>query len=429
MRRLKHPRALLALMLTVLVTAGCGVNPVTGERELRLVSESDELQIGKQQYQPTIQTQGGRYYRDEKLNNYVAEVGQSLAEVSDRPDLPYEFTVINSGVPNAWALPGGKIAINRGLLTELDNEAQLAAVMGHEIVHAAARHSAQRMQRGTLINLGVAGIGIGLGLSDNEYAGLILGGAALGSQLIMAQYSRSHELESDRYGMQYMAEAGYNPEAAVQLQEVFVRLSENEQSNFITGLFRSHPPSQERVEANRGIAEELGREGTLGEERYQRMMAGLREDADAYEAYDRARKAAGEGDSEQALALLEQAIEQVPNEAAFHSLRGNLRLDSGENESALDDFNRAVELYPEMFQYRIGRGLVHREMESFEAAEKDFKASLDVVPTSIAYLGLGDAVSGQGRTDEARQYYQQAAQDEGEVGDRARQRLESLSGG
>ena len=428
MRRINHSRALLALVFTALITTGCGVNPVTGERELRLVSESEELQIGREQYQPTIQTQGGRYYRDEKLNNYVSEVGQSLAEVSDRPNLPYEFTVINSGVPNAWALPGGKIAINRGLLTELENEAQLAAVMAHEIVHAAARHSAQRMQRGTLINLGVAGIGLGLGLSDNEYAGLILGGAALGSQLIMAQYSRSHELESDRYGMEYMAEAGYNPEAAVQLQKVFVRLSENEQSNFITGLFRSHPPSQARVDANREIADELGRDGTFGKDRYQRMTAGLRENADAYEAYDRARKAASEGDSEQALALLEQAIQQVPNEAAFHSLKGDLRLEAGKREAALENYNRAVELYPEMFRYRIGRGLTYREMENFKAAEQDFKASLDVIPTSIAYLGLGDAVSGQGRTDEARQYYQRAAQGQGEIAERARQRLRALSG-
>lgn len=429
MWRPKHPSALLALILITLLMAGCGVNPVTGERELRLVSESDELEIGRQQYQPTIQTQGGRFYRGEKLNNYVAEVGQSLAKVSDRPDLPYEFTVINSGVPNAWALPGGKIAINRGLLTELDNEAQLAAVMGHEIVHAAARHSAQRMQRGTLINLGVAGIGIGLGLSDNEYAGLIVGGAALGSQLIMAQYSRSHELESDRYGMQYMAQAGYNPQAAVQLQEVFVRLSENEQSNFVTGLFQSHPPSQERVEANRRIADELGRDGTFGEDRYQRMMAGIREDGDAYEAYDRARKAAGEGESEKALALLEQAIEQVPNEAAFRNLRADIRMEDGQTKAALSDYNRAVELYPEMFSYRIGRALAYEELERFNAAEQDFKASLEVVPTSIAYLGLGDAVSGQGRNTEARQYYQKAAQSEGRIGEIARQRLESQGGG
>ncbi|XOZ34655.1 M48 family metalloprotease [Halomonadaceae bacterium KBTZ08] len=429
MRRLTHAPILLALMLSVLATTGCGVNPVTGERELRLVSESDELKIGRQQYQPTVQTQGGRYYRDKELNHYVAQVGQSLAEVSDRPDLPYEFTVINSGVPNAWALPGGKIAINRGLLTELENEAQLAAVMGHEIVHAAARHSAQRMQRGTLINLGVAGIGIGLGLSDNEYAGLVMGGAALGSQLIMAQYSRSHELESDRYGMQYMAEAGYNPEAAVQLQQVFVKLSEKEQSNFVTGLFRSHPPSQKRVEANRRIADKLGRQGRFGEERYQHMTAGLRESADAYEAYRRARKAAGEGDSEQALALLEQAIKQVPDEAAFHNLRADIRRQQDKPEAALTSYNQAVELYPAMFSYRIGRGLTHQELQDFEAAERDLKASLEVVPTSIAYLGLGDAVAAQGQTSDARRYYKKAAQDEGKIGERARQRLESLNGG
>lgn len=167
--------SIIALMLLL---TGCSVNPVTGERQLSLIGEGQELAMGAEQYTPTQQTQGGQFYIDPELTLYVNEVGQKLARVSDRPDLPYEFVVLNSSVPNAWALPGGKIAVNRGLLTKFEDEAQLASVLGHEIVHAAARHSVQRMQQGMLISAGVAGLGFAL--SDNEWAGLLMGGAAVG---------------------------------------------------------------------------------------------------------------------------------------------------------------------------------------------------------------------------------------------------------
>src|SRR5690606_41279677 len=112
-----------------------------------------------------------------ELTAYIQRVGQKLAAVSDQPELPYEFVIINSSIPNAWALPSGKIAINRGLLTALKDEAQLAAVLGHEVVHAAARHSAQRLQHGLILNAGLAGLGIMV--ADNDVRDIILGGAAL----------------------------------------------------------------------------------------------------------------------------------------------------------------------------------------------------------------------------------------------------------
>lgn len=123
-------------------------------------------------------------------------------------------------------------------------------MLGHEIVHAAARHSVQRMQKGMLINAGVAGLGFAL--SDNEWAGLLMGGAAVGAQLALAQYGQGDELESDHYGMLYMKEAGYDPQAAVELQEIFLQLSEGQQSGFVDGLLpHIHlPPSVSAKTAN-----------------------------------------------------------------------------------------------------------------------------------------------------------------------------------
>ena len=129
-----RPRSLSAVMISVLLLTSCGINPVTGDRELSLISQAQEINIGKENYVPSQQSQGGPYDADAKLTAYVKSVGMKLVQVSDRPNLPYDFVVLNNPVPNAWALPGGKIAVNRGLLTELHNEAELAAVLGHEIV-------------------------------------------------------------------------------------------------------------------------------------------------------------------------------------------------------------------------------------------------------------------------------------------------------
>ncbi len=237
---MKPNRQITIYLLVVLFgLVGCVANPVTGRKELRLVSEAQEIQIGKEHYLASQQMQGGAYNVDPKLTRYVQQVGQKLAAVSDR-DLPYEFVVLNNSVPNAWALPGGKIAVNRGLLTEFDNEGELAAVLGHEIVHAAARHGAKGVERGMLLQGAV--ITTGLLARDSDYAGLILGGAQLAAGLLSQKYGRDAERESDYYGIQYMSRAGYDPRAAVSLQEVFVRLSGKRSSDWISGLFASHPP-------------------------------------------------------------------------------------------------------------------------------------------------------------------------------------------
>jgi len=270
--------------------AGCSVNPVTGDRDFMLVSGEQELAMGLQQYVPMQQSQGGPYDVDPALTAYVENVGQKLAAASD-VKLPYEFVVLNNSVPNAWALPGGKIAINRGLLTELNSEAELAAVLGHEVVHAAARHSAQQMSRG-MMTQGLV-LATTVAASDSGYGDLAAMGAGLAGQLTLSRYGRDAELESDKYGMRYMSKAGYDPQGAVTLQETFVRLSEGHEQDWMSGLFASHPPSEERVKENRLRASKLPAGGELGTERYAAAMKKTMAAKPAYEAYDKGRKALG----------------------------------------------------------------------------------------------------------------------------------------
>ncbi|MCL7945358.1 M48 family metalloprotease [Marinobacter sp. ATCH36] len=410
-------------MLAVL--SGCATNPVTGKKQLSLIPESQELSIGSEQYKPTQQTQGGRFYLDPDLNQYVAEIGQKLAKVSDRPDLPYEFVVLNSSVPNAWALPGGKIAINRGLLTEFEDEAQLASVIGHEIVHAAARHSVQRMQQGMLISAGVAGLGFAL--SDNEWAGLIMGGAAMGAQLALAQYSQGDELESDHYGIRYMKEAGYDPQAAVELQQLFVELSEGRETSFIEGMFATHPPSMKRVRENQKLVDKIGAGGYRGREEYQNKTAYLRKIQPAYDAQDEAMKLASDDKFDQAIAKINEAIKIEPDEAAFYSLRGRIYKAQEKPEKAEADFDKATSLYPEMFTYQLHSGLNALGLNKLDKAKERLNKANETVPTSIAYLRLGDIAVRQNRRDNAIQYYSTAAKAEGQIAQEAKQKLAKLT--
>jgi predicted Zn-dependent protease len=409
-----------------LVIAGCSTNPVTGEKQLSFIPESQELAMGAEQYKPTQQTQGGQFYLDPELNLYVQEVGMKLARVSDRPDLPYEFVVLNSSVPNAWALPGGKIAINRGLLTEFDDEAQLASVLGHEIVHAAARHSVQRMQQSTLISLGVAGLGYAV--SDNEWASLIMGGAAMGAQLALAQYSQGDELESDAYGIRYMKAAGYDPQAAVELQQLFVELSEGNNQSFIQGMFATHPPSQKRVRENQALVDKIGAGGYRGRDTYQKKTAFLRSRQPAYDAFDEARKLASEDQLDKAMTEINEAIRIEPEEAAFYSFRGQLYKARNELEKASADFDKATSLYPEMFSYQLNSGLNALAMNNLTKARESLQRANETVPTSIAFLRLGDIAARQQRRDEAIRYYSTAAEAGGNVGQEAQQKLAELTG-
>ncbi|SHK61047.1 Putative Zn-dependent protease, contains TPR repeats [Marinobacter antarcticus] len=412
----------LALMLLL---TGCSVNPVTGERQLSLIGESQELAMGAEQYRPTQQTQGGQFYIDPELTLYVSEVGQKLARVSDRPNLPYEFVVLNSSVPNAWALPGGKIAINRGLLTELEDEAQLASVLGHEIVHAAASHSIQRMQQGMLISAGVAGLGFAL--TDNEWAGLIMGGAALGAQLALAQYSQGDELESDHYGILYMKKAGYDPQAAVELQEIFYELSKGRDSGFVDGLFATHPPSAKRVRENTEQVKKIGGGGYRGADVYKQKTATLRKLQPAYDAHDQAMKLASDGDMSAALKKVNEAISLLPREAMFYSLRGRIYQEQDKQDKAQADFDKAVSMYPEMFVYRLHSGLTALQLNNLDKARENLTRANEVVPTSIAFLRLGDIAVKDNNRNKAIAYYSQAAESSGAVAEEARRKLATLT--
>jgi predicted Zn-dependent protease len=394
--------------------AACTINPVTGNRELALISADQEIEIGQEQYAPSQQMQGGDYAFDPALTAYVRGVGAKLAAVSDR-SLPYEFVVLNNSVPNAWALPGGKIAVNRGLLTELHSEAELAAVLGHEIVHAAARHGAIAMQRGLL--LGAVVSGLQSAARGGNFAGIAVGAAGVGAQLISQRNGRENELEADQYGMQYMSRAGYDPAAAVTLQETFVRLSQqNGDQGRLAALFASHPPSTERVEKNRATAASLPKGGDLGRERYQAATATLRQRQPAYDAYDKGRAALAENKIADAERFAQEAVRLLPAEAQFHALLGDIALQQKHYDEAARYFGDAVGRDDRFFYYHLQKGVAHRQLRQWDAARAELERSVQLLPTADAYFALGAVAEQRGDRAAALDNYGRAAQSEGAAG-------------
>ncbi len=413
----------LFTILTLASLAACSVNPVTGDREFMTMSQNQEIQLGSENYAPMLQSQGGAYDVDPALNEYVRSVGMRLAAVSDVA-LPYEFTVLNSSVPNAWALPGGKIAINRGLLTELNSEAELAAVLGHEIVHAAARHTAKQMSRGQLLQ-GLV-LATSVATNDSSYGDIAVGGAGIAAQLISTKYGRGAELESDKYGMRYMSKAGYDPQGAVTLQETFVRLSEGRDQDWLSGLFASHPPSNERVKANRKRLKNLPAGGKLGVDEYRAVMQKTMESKPAYDAYDEGREALSEKNNDQALVLANKALDIFPQEANFHALRGDVRLMNEQYDMAVTNYDRAISRRTTFFYYYLQRGLAKKELQQTDAAITDLERSVELLPTAPAHYNLGLIRKDRGQIDAAIEHFRVVAKSGGDYGKAANGQLARL---
>lgn len=412
----KWSSVLLAVLVGFTLSA-CGTNPVTKKKEFQFVSEAKEIEIGKQNYSPARQSQGGDYIIDPELTAYVQGIGKRLAAVSDRPELPYEFVVLNDSVPNAWAMPGGKIAFNRGLLYELNSEAELAAVMGHEIVHAAARHGAKSMERGIFMQ--GAMIAVGIGAQNTNYSNLIVGASQLGAQLTMSKYGRDAESEADLYGMQYMKKAGYDPAAAVTLQETFVRLSAGRNSNFIEGLFASHPPSPERVAANKVTLAKLGAGGEMGTEVYAHKVAKVKATQAAYKAYDEGVAALKKGDAATATTLAKKAIAGEPREARFQELLGDIALQQKKPQEALPYYAKAIQMQPDFFKSHLHTGIALYNMGKKAEAEPYLKRANELLPTAPGHALLGEIAEARGETDAALQHYQIAAGSDSDIGKEA----------
>ncbi|MGZ8428485.1 MAG: M48 family metalloprotease [Candidatus Deferrimicrobiaceae bacterium] len=403
--------SLAAFAALALAVHACAVNPVTGRSELALVSFSpeEEVALGAQAYGPAVQQQGG-VYRDNALEEYVQGVGMRLAKVSHRPDISYRYRVLNSSVPNAFALPGGFVVINRGLLVGLKSEAELAAVLGHETGHVTARHSLAGYQRALAANVLLTGVSVAAGGKAGvmELSGIT-------ASLINNGFSREQEREADWLGIDYMVKAGYNPEGAVKLQEYFYsELEGGKNPMFVEGLFRTHPFSKERLDNARArVADRYPNtvrnpNYTFNETIFLQKTARLREVQKAYVLADEGDKMLKEKRYGEALAKYEAAAAREPGQAPFPASIGRVHLIRKEYAAAETALRRAVRLDDEFFEPRLLLGALHYQKNEHRQAIPELSRSMVLLPTKQGAAMLSKSYEATGDRENARKYAEMA---------------------
>jgi len=226
--------------LAVVGVAACQTVPITGRSQFLLLSEGDEVRMGLQSYQEVLRK--AKLSTDPAVNGKVGRVGTRIAEATGRKDLQWEFKVIEDKQANAFALPGGKVAVYTGILPITRDDAGLAAVLGHEVAHAIARHGAERLSQDMLVQVGLAATMTALSNRDPktvQSVGALLGaGASVG---LLLPWGRSQESEADHLGLIYMAKAGYDPHAA---RDLWVRMAEASKGSGKPPEFLSTHPSE-----------------------------------------------------------------------------------------------------------------------------------------------------------------------------------------
>jgi predicted Zn-dependent protease len=261
----------MPVLLPALLLGACATNPVTGKNELALISAQQEVQLGQQAAREAVQQMG--VVEDRELQDYVAGLGRKLAARSERPELPWSFTVIDDPTPNAFALPGGPIFVTRGLLVLMTSEAQLASVLGHEIGHVTARHSVSQMSKQQLAQLGL-GLGAILVPGGDQLAGV----ASQGLGLLFLKYGRDDERQADELGFRYALNEGYDVREMGKVFLALQRASSLEGAQDIPTWAASHPAEPERIaDVERRVAA-LGANrspGRLGTAEFMQQVNGL----------------------------------------------------------------------------------------------------------------------------------------------------------
>ena len=240
------------------VLQSCAINPATGKRQFMLVSESQEIAMGRES-DHSITAQFG-VYDDAELEQYVARIGQELVATSERPDLDWHFRVLDDPLVNAFALPGGYIYVTRGILAHFNSEAEMASVIGHEIGHVTARHSASQISKAQLAQLGL-GVATVLGPEEvQEFGGL----ATQGLGLLFLKFGRDDERQADDLGLRYMVRADYDPRPMAEVFRTLERVSASSGQGRVPGWASTHPDPQNRQERVDAAVAAMGREASTG---------------------------------------------------------------------------------------------------------------------------------------------------------------------
>lgn len=358
---------------------GCAIDPVTGKQQFMLVSENQEIQIDNL-YSPMQFSSDYGAVQDQRLNNYIDQVGKKMAALTHRPHMPYSFRVVNATYVNAYAFPGGSIAATRGILLKLENEAELAGLLGHELGHVNARHTAEQLSKGTLAQAVVGGISAVAGTQGAAYGDLAQQLGSIGAGALLASYSRDNEREADALGMGYMVKAGYGSKGFVGLMEMLNSLSKRKLSSAEL-LFATHPMSDERYQTAVKTAQttyKSAQNQPLYKERYMDHMAKLRAMKGAIEEMQKGEEKLTQKKYSDADVHFRNALKKAPRDYSGLALMATSQLVQKKWAVGRQYAEMAKKVYPQEAQAYHLSGFAKIKLEDYEEAYEDF-ARYDII--------------------------------------------------
>jgi len=370
--------AAVSLALFCGLFAGCQVNPVTGKKEFNLVSQDREISMGNA-YHPDIVFMYDGEYQDAELKQYLGSIVLRLNRVSFRREMPVDFTVLNTSMINAFAIPGHVYA-TRGFLAELKNEGQFAAVMGHEIAHVSCLHSAKNMTQQMVMTGGLSVLSTVLDDQSTTSQAMLMG-SQMGISLLGFSYSRQYEHQADRVGTYYMALAGWDPREAISMQEILGSFHKDKPS-FLDKYLSTHPAKEDRIlDIKRVMGEkDLLNKGLIQgdgvyEARWKNRLAGLQKSNDAFDEYDKATELFKKEDLPNALIAVDRAIKMEPSRAPFYRLKGDILTRQKLYNQAENAYKAALQKDPRYVPANTGLGEVSLQRNRYARAEEQFAIS------------------------------------------------------
>lgn len=385
--------------------SGCATSPVTGETILVGMSEAQEKQIDAQ-VAPHQFSQDLGAIQDEAVNRYVAGIGQRMGTLTHRPQMPYSYRVLNANYVNAYTFPGGAMGVTRGILADLDDEAQLAALLGHELGHVNARHAAQRQGQNLVAQAALAGLNVAAQSSD--WGGLMSMGGQIGASALLAGYSREHEREADALGQEYLVKAGYPATGMVRLHQLLVA-EEKTAPSLLQTMFSTHPMSSERMQAAQAAADSRYRISNSLDARRERFMdstASLRRIRPTIDACKNGETAMAARQYPKAQAEFQTALARTPRDYASNLRMAQCLQAQGQTAKAVDYADNAREIYPQEAQaYKLAGVLALQQRDAGRAYQNlDRFDRLLPGDAGITFL-KGISLEGMGNRQAAAQHY------------------------
>ena len=417
----------LSSMAAAGFAAGCATNPVTGKSQLMLVSEDQEIQIDRQNSPYQFSADYGKA-QDKALGSYIDRTGKKIAGQTHRTHMPYNFHVVNATYVNAYAFPGGTIACTRGILLSLENEAELAALLGHELGHVNARHTAQQMSKGMLGQAVVGGLSAVAGAAGSGYGGLASQLGQIGAGALLASYSRDNERQADALGMEYIVKSGYSPDGMVGLMDMLNSLGKHKPSAMEL-MFSTHPMSAERYQSvvqSAATKYKSAKGRPLYRERYMDHTARLRAQKKAIEEMQKGDKELAQKKYAAAESHYRRALKVAPSDYPALVLMSKTQLMQKKWAVGRQYAEMAQKAYPQEAQAYHLSGFAKIQLKDYEGALAEFSSYDRVLagnPNTLFFKGY--AYEGMQKYREAGGEYQRYLQavQQGDFARHAYQRL------